>query len=27
MYTGQQTLAFGGKIKAIPVEALWQLGP
>jgi predicted AAA+ superfamily ATPase len=27
MYTGQQTLSFGGKIKAIPVEALWQLGP
>lgn len=27
MYTGQQTLSFGGKIKALPVEALWQLGP
>jgi len=27
MYTGQQTLSYGGKIKAIPVEALWQLRP
>jgi predicted AAA+ superfamily ATPase len=27
MYTGQQTLSFGGKIKAIPVDALWLLAP
>jgi hypothetical protein len=27
MYTGQQTLSFGGKIKAIPLDALWLLAP
>lgn len=27
MYTGQQTLSFGGKIKAIPMDALWHLAP
>lgn len=27
MYTGQQTLSFGGKIKAIPADALWLLAP
>jgi hypothetical protein len=27
MYTGQQTLSFGGKIKAIPMDALWLLEP
>lgn len=27
MYTGQQTLSFGGKIKAIPLDALWHLAP
>ena len=27
MYTGQQTLSFGGRIKAIPVDALWELEP
>lgn len=26
-YTGQQTLPFGEKIRALPVDALWQLGP
>lgn len=27
MYTGQQTLSFGGKIKAIPMDALWLIEP
>ena len=27
MYTGQQTLSFGDRIKAIPVDALWLLAP
>jgi predicted AAA+ superfamily ATPase len=27
MYTGQQTLSFGDRIKAIPVDALWKLAP
>lgn len=27
MYTGQQTLSFGSKIKAIPLDALWLLAP
>lgn len=27
MYTGQQTLSFGGRIKAIPMDALWHLAP
>jgi len=27
LYTGQQTLPFGNKIKAVPLDALWQLGP
>jgi hypothetical protein len=26
-HTGRQTLSFGGKIKAIPVDALWILAP
>jgi predicted AAA+ superfamily ATPase len=25
LYTGQQTLSYGGKIKALPMDALWQL--
>ncbi|MCK2240634.1 MULTISPECIES: ATP-binding protein [unclassified Crossiella] len=27
LYTGQQTLPFGEKIKALPLEALWRLAP
>ncbi len=27
LYTGQQTLPFGEKIKALPVDALWLLAP
>jgi uncharacterized protein len=27
LYTGQQTLSFGGKIKAIPLDALWLVAP
>jgi predicted AAA+ superfamily ATPase len=27
LYTGQQTLSYGGKIKALPMDALWQLAP
>jgi predicted AAA+ superfamily ATPase len=27
LYTGQQTLPFGEKIKALPVDALWRLAP
>ncbi|MGH7883818.1 MAG: hypothetical protein ACREN8_13120 [Candidatus Dormibacteraceae bacterium] len=27
LYTGRQTLPFGTKIRAIPIEALWQLAP
>jgi predicted AAA+ superfamily ATPase len=27
LYTGQQTLSFGDKIKAIPIDALWRLSP
>jgi uncharacterized protein len=27
LYTGQQTLPFGEKIRAVPVEALWRLAP
>ena len=26
-YTGQQTLPFGDKIKALPLDALWSLAP
>jgi predicted AAA+ superfamily ATPase len=26
-YTGQQTLPFGGKMRAVPLEALWALAP
>lgn len=26
-YTGQQTLPFGDKIRAVPLDALWQLAP
>lgn len=27
LYTGQQTLSFGGKIKAVPMDALWNVSP
>jgi len=27
LYTGQQTLPFGDKIRAVPLDALWRLGP
>jgi predicted AAA+ superfamily ATPase len=26
LYTGQQTLPFGDKLRAVPLEALWRLG-
>jgi len=25
LYTGQQTLSYGGRIKALPMDALWLL--
>lgn len=27
LYTGQQTLPFGEKIRALPADALWRLAP
>jgi hypothetical protein len=27
LYTGQQTLPFGDKIRALPMDALWRLAP
>jgi hypothetical protein len=27
LYTGPQTLPFGGKIRAVPLDALWHLAP
>ena len=27
LYTGQQSLSFGGQIKALPLDALWELAP
>lgn len=27
LYTGQQTLPFGSKIRALPLEALWRVRP
>lgn len=27
LYTGQQTLPFGDKLRALPLDALWQLAP
>jgi predicted AAA+ superfamily ATPase len=27
LYTGQQTLPFGEKIRAMPIDALWRLTP
>ncbi len=26
LYTGQQTLPFGEKLRAVPLDALWRLG-
>lgn len=26
-YTGQQTLPFGEKMRAVPLDALWRLEP
>lgn len=27
LYTGQQTLPFGDKLRAVPLDGLWRLGP
>ncbi|MGH3785060.1 MAG: hypothetical protein ACRDRG_00565 [Pseudonocardiaceae bacterium] len=27
LYTGQQNLPFGEKIRAVPMDALWRLAP
>ena len=27
LYTGQQTLSYGGRIKALPMDALWSSAP
>jgi predicted AAA+ superfamily ATPase len=27
LYTGQQTLPYGERIRAVPMDALWQIGP
>jgi uncharacterized protein len=27
LYTGQQTLPFGERIRAVPMDALWRIGP
>jgi len=27
LYTGQQTLSFGGRLRALPMDALWRLQP
>jgi uncharacterized protein len=27
LYTGQQTFSYGGRIKALPIDALWLLAP
>lgn len=27
LYTGHQTLPFGSKIRALPIDALWRVGP
>jgi hypothetical protein len=27
LYTGQQALSYGGRIKALPIDALWLLAP
>ncbi len=27
LYTGQQTLPFGDRLRALPIDALWHLAP
>jgi uncharacterized protein len=27
LYTGQQTLPFGDKLRALPLDALWRIAP
>ncbi|WP_281179795.1 hypothetical protein [Actinoplanes subtropicus] len=27
LYTGAQTLPFGDKIRAVPLDALWRVAP
>jgi len=27
LYTGQQTLPFGDRLRALPIDALWRLAP
>jgi uncharacterized protein len=27
LYTGQQTLPFGNRLRAIPIDALWTTAP
>ncbi len=27
LYTGQQTLPFGDRLRALPIDALWQATP
>lgn len=27
LYTGQQALPFGDKLRAVPLDALWRLSP
>ncbi|MGH3545589.1 MAG: DUF4143 domain-containing protein, partial [Mycobacteriales bacterium] len=27
LYTGQQTLSYGEKLRAVPIDALWRLRP
>jgi uncharacterized protein len=27
LYTGQQTLSFGQRLRAMPVSALWEVSP
>ena len=27
LYTGQQTLPFGDRLRAVPLDALWRLAP
>jgi uncharacterized protein len=27
LYTGQQTLPYGDKLRAVPLDALWRLAP
>ncbi len=27
LYTGQQTLPFGERLRALPIDAVWHLAP